>query len=154
MSSTFWPGPYMLGRLAAVETPPEFEDRFFQYILPSGGVPFMDLAAGEIRANEVLPFDADSDFIWRGLTHYAFDGPVARSAIRFQDSDGYWRQSARVVLASISNVDPGAPAPIFPEIVVPARGQIIFEIENTSAADAITGMALVLWGVKRSRAAR
>ena len=146
-ANKFWPAPWMLGGLGA-ETPAGFTDFFYQYVFPP-----TDLAAGQVLLNQSVLIDADSDFLWRGLAFGDFlsgGTSSAFAAVRFQDSDGYFRSNSRILLPSLGGpLD--TPGVIFPEIVLPARGVLSFEIENTDAALTIDGLSLVFYGVKRYR---
>lgn len=90
----------------------------------------VDLAADELLNNEVVSIYTEADFAWRGLI-FNTDGTFK---IQFQDGQGYVISSGMVFSQNMPNTA-GDPFPRFPEILYPAGGRIILNIQDTSGDD-------------------
>lgn len=91
------------------------------------------------------PLDNDADFVLRGVGVNYYSGAFA---VRWADSTSYWFSNARIYYLNIIN-SAASPYPIWPEIVMPAGGNIQLDLAEMSGAT--NTIEFVFRGVKRFR---
>ena len=100
-----------------------------------------------LTANQILldqqPLDNDADFVLRGIGVNYYTGAFA---VRWADSTSYWFSNARIYYLNIIN-SAASPYPIWPEIIMPAGGRIMIDLQDYSAAP--NTIEIVFRGIKR-----
>lgn len=115
--------------------PADYVDVGFDYIY---NVPAA-LPLVPLLANQIVPMDTDSDFVWRAVF-------ISNTAVRvrFQDANGYYLSSDFVLGVNLNTV-------VFPELLLPAGGRILIDLAEITAGAGIPVLQLVFRGAKRYR---
>ena len=92
------------------------------------------LTASQFLQNQVVSIFAEADFVWRGLVFTSNPGTTAGLfAVRFMDGQGYYLSDGLIYSTNLPNTA-GDPFPVFPEVLYPAAGRILLDIQDLSAA--------------------
>ena len=86
----------------------------------------------------------DADYVWRGIIINSYTSQLFQ--VRF-NINGWYFMSQGYVLAANLQSDPSAPYPLFPEMTIPAGGQIGIDITDLSGST--NTIQIVFRGVKR-----
>jgi hypothetical protein len=105
------------------------------------------LSALQALPNQSVATTNDADFIWRAVVITTLTGPFT---VLFKDSQRFQLSNAQIAWSNIVG-DASSPYPIFPEIVIPAGGEIGIDITDTSGAPNVIQIAFR--GVKRFKLA-
>jgi hypothetical protein len=105
------------------------------------------LTEDQFLRDQTVSTTNDADFAWRAVVIAFSTGPFN---VRFADSQGYYLSNGMIVSANLQG-DAASPYPIFPEILIPAGGRIVIDIQDTSGET--NTIELLFRGVKRYRVA-
>ena len=128
--------PPQQGISADGSAPTGFVDVSFSYVYNQ------TIAGNATLINEVISIYTEADFAWRGLVFTS----TGLFAVQFQDGYGYTLSSGLIFSTNLPNT-PGDPFPWFPEVVYPAGGRIVLDIEDLSGSTNIVQIIFV--GVHR-----
>lgn len=122
--------------IGQASTPTRYRDVGFDYVFP------ITLTANQVTQSQ-QNIDNDADFAWRAVILSAATGEFG---VRFSDSDWYYLSSGYMQSANILG-DPSSPWPVFPELILPAGGQIGIALIDLSGAE--NTIEMVFRGAKR-----
>lgn len=118
--------------------PPQYIDVPFSYVYN------VVLTANQSLPDQVVSIFTEADFAWRGLI-FTNSGLFS---VRFQDGQGYWLSTGLIFSTNMPNTS-GDPFPTFPEVLYPAGGRILLDIEDLSGAE--NTIQLLFVGANRYR---
>jgi len=119
------------------EAPDGFVDIDFTYAYD------VVLTGSQYLPNQAVSTTNDCDFIWRAVIMATYTGNFN---VLFKDSQRFQLSSGLVAAANLVG-DASSPYPIFPEIIIPAGGEIGIDIQDTSTNP--NTIEILFRGVKR-----